>query len=293
MLAMLAIVSIISRMNKRSTAERARILACLCEGNSIRATARLTDVAINTVVKLLIDAGHACANYHDKTVRGITAERIQADEVWSFCGMKQKHVPANKQGQLGYGDVWCWTGIDADSKLVISWHCGHREVTDATMFIEDLKSRIVNRPQLTTDGHRAYLQPIAEVFNHQLDYAMLQKIYGTDNQARTQARYSPAKLQEIKIVPICGYPERQHISTSFAERQNLNMRMSMRRYTRLTNGHSRKFENHLCALALYFHFYNFCRIHATLKVTPAMQAGLASHAWELAEVVRLIDETSN
>lgn len=276
-------------MNRLSVAERAKILACLCEGNSLRATARLTGTAINTVVKLLIDAGHACANYHDKTVRSVPSKRIQCDEIWSFCYAKQKNVPQEKQGQLGFGDLWNWVAIDPDSKLVVSWHVGHRDVTDAVMFMEDLKSRLKDRIQLTSDGHRPYLQAVATAFNHDCDYAMLQKVYGTDTQPKGQTRYSPAKLTDIKIITICGLPHRNHISTSMVERQNLTMRMSLRRFTRLTNGHSKKLENHVCALALYFHYYNFARVHQTLRVTPGMEAGISDHVWSLEEIASLLD----
>lgn len=275
-------------MNKLSTAARAQVLNCLVEGNSIRATCRLTGAAKNTVVKLLADVGAACLDYQDRTLRGLKCQRIQCDEIWSFCYCKQKHVPAEDQGKRGVGDVWTWTAIDAETKLIVSWLAGQSTVDYACEFMKDVASRLTSRVQLSTDGHRAYLQAVEGAFAWEVDYAMLEKHYGTDPN-KGQARYSQAKLQSIKVRKICGEPEEKHISTSYVERQNLTMRMSMRRFIRLTNAFSKKIENHEHALALYFMFYNFGRIHQTLRVTPAMQAGIADHVWSMEEIVGLIE----
>lgn len=274
-------------MNKLSTAARVRVLAALLEGNSIRATVRMTGIAKNTIVKLLRDVGTACQQFHDARVVNLRSRRVQCDEIWSFVGAKAKNVPEEKQGQFGYGDVWTWVAMDADTKLCISYMVGLRDGGYATEFMNDVAGRLANRVQLTTDGHRAYLEAVEDAFGGDIDYAQLIKLYGAERAG--EARYSPPVCTGAKKSPVVGNPEAKHISTSFVERQNLTMRMSMRRFTRLTNAFSKKVENHAHAVALHFMHYNFCRIHQTLRVTPAMQAGLADHVWELEEIVALID----
>jgi IS1 family transposase len=273
-------------MNKLPLATRVQILTMLVEGSSMRSISRVCDVSINTVAKLLVDSGNACAAFHDDMVRDVKAERVQCDEIWSFNYAKAKNVKHAKAAPEGSGDVWTWTGIDADSKLIISWHVGDRSRHTGTSFMGDLKARVANRIQLTTDGHRAYLRAVAEV-DLDADYAMLNKIFAPDHEP---GRYSPPQcIGAVKQV-IKGDPDPKHISTSFAERQNLTMRMSMRRFTRLTNAFSKKFENHCHALALYFVWYNFCRVHKTLAVTPAMAAEIAPVVLSMANVVTMIDE---
>lgn len=278
-------------MNRLSNAQRTKVIAALVEGNSLRATARMCDVAFNTVLKLLPEIGSACLKYQDKAIRNITAKRIQCDEIWSFCYAKEKNVPEEKRGEFGYGDVWTWIAIDADTKLVPSFMVGTRGAYTAKKFMDDLASRLANRVQLTTDGHRAYLEAVEGAFGNDIDYAMLIKLYGND--AEPETRYSPAECIGTERVRITGRPNPKHISTSFVERQNLTMRMQMRRFTRLTNAFSKKVENHMWALALHYMHYNFCRIHKTLRVTPAMEAGIADHAWDIVELAGLIDSTGN
>jgi IS1 family transposase len=277
-------------MNKLSPERQAQIVKVLCEGNSIRSTARITNTAINTVVKLLRDVGAACAEYQDKHLRNLTCKTIQCDEIWSFCYAKQKNVPEDKQGRLGYGDVWTWTAIDADTKLVPSWLVGLRDAGYAFRFMRDLQSRLANRVQLTTDGHRVYLNAVEDVFGADIDFAMLVKLYGAEPEG--EARYSPAKCISAEPHVINGNPDPSKISTSYAERQNLNMRMSMRRFTRLTNAFSKKMENHELAIALYFMYYNFARPHKSLANpyprTPAIAAGLANHIWTVEEILKLV-----
>lgn len=273
-------------MNQLPLETRARILNCLVEGVSLRATARLCGVAINTVVKLQIEAGEACAAFQDRTFRGLKCRRLECDEIWSFVGAKEKNASAEKKAQ-GWGDIWTWTAIDADSKLIPCWHVGERDAGAAYEFMHDLASRLANRVQLTTDGHKPYLTAVEDAFGDNVDFATLTKIYGEP--ARTEARYSPGNMCGVKIAVVKGRPEGDKISTSYVERQNLNIRMGMRRFTRLTNAFSKKVENHCHALALYFMFYNFCRIHTTLRVTPAMQAGLTDRVWEMADVIRMMD----
>lgn len=279
--------SIIVIMNKLSAEKRTAVVAALVEGNSIRATVRMTGVAKNTVVKLLADLGAACDRFHDETVRNVRAKRVQCDEIWSFVYAKQKNVPAEKRGQFGIGDVWTWTAIDADSKLIVSWLVGSRDGAAAYDFMQDVASRLRGRVQLTTDAHKPYLSAVEDAFGVDIDYAMLQKIYGSEPSG--EKRYSPAVCLEAIPTPVIGDPNPKHISTSYVERQNLSMRMSMRRFTRLTNGFSKKLENHCAAVALYFVYYNFCRVHQTLRVTPAMEAGLSDHVWSLDEIVGLLD----
>ena len=273
-------------MNKLPIETRVQILSMLCEGSSIGSVSRITGVSFNTVVKLLIDAGHACAAFHDVTVRGITAKSIQADEIWSFSYAKQKNVKFAKAALEGAGDVWTWTAIDADSKLIVSWHVGDRSQHTGIAFMGDLKARLANRVQLTTDGHKAYLKAVA-VVDFDADYAMLNKIFATDYAGA--GRYSPPKCIGAIKNPIMGNPDPDLINTSFAERKNLTMRMSTHRFTRLTNAFSKKFENHCHALALYFVFYNFCRFHKTLGAIPAMAAGLVDKVLKMTDVVALID----
>jgi IS1 family transposase len=254
----------------------------------MRSISRVVGVSINTVTKLLGDAGRACAAYHDKAVRDVRSARIQCDEIWSFCYSKQKNVPLEKRGEFGYGDVWTWTAIDADSKLIVSWLVGERDAGYATEFISDVASRLAHRVQLTTDGLKAYLTAVEDAFGAGVDYAQLVKIYGEAPEG--QKRYSPAECLGCEKHAIEGHPDPKHISTSFVERQNLTMRMSMRRFTRLTNAFSKKLANHCHALSLYFTFYNFARIHQTLRVSPAMAAGIETRLWEMADIVRLVDE---
>jgi IS1 family transposase len=274
-------------MNRLTTQKRAQVLGCLVEGNSIRSTVRMTGVAKNTVVKLLVDVGRACSEYQDEAMRNLSCARIQCDEIWSFCYAKEKNVPEDKRGQFGYGDVWTWTAICADTKLIPSFMVGNRDTESASAFIEDLASRLSHRVQLTTDGHKAYLEAIEGAFGCEIDYAMLVKIYGEDPQS--ERRYSQAKCVGAKRVPITGNPDQSKISTSYVERQNLTMRMSMRRFTRLTNAFSKKVENLAAAVALHFMYYNFGRIHRTLRVAPAMEAGISDHVWTLEEIARLVD----
>ena len=275
-------------MNQLNTAKRAQIIAALVEGTSIRATARMCDVSFNTVLKLVPQIGKACAEYQQRVFRNLTCKRIQCDEIWAFCYAKDKNIPADKQGQFGIGSIWTWTAMDADTKLIPSWLVGGRDAGTAYGFIQDLAGRLSNRVQLTTDGHRAYLSAVEDAFGANVDYAMLVKLYGSDRE-QGEARYSPADCIGCREVAISGNPERKHISTSYVERQNLTMRMNMRRFTRLTNAFSKKVENHEASVALHFMYYNFCRIHTTLRVTPAMAAGIADHVWSLEEVAGLLD----
>ncbi len=252
----------------------------------MRSISRVVDCSINTVTKLLVDAGNACYEYHDTKVQGLKSRRIQCDEIWSFYYAKQKNVPKHKQGDAG--DVWTWTALDADSKLICAWMVGDRSAETASVFMNDLASRLANRVQLTTDGHKAYLEAVEGAFGMDVDYAMLVKLYGSDPEA--EKRYSPPKCLGAEKTKINGDPDHENVSTSYVERQNLTMRMSMRRFTRLTNAFSKKLENHCHALALYFFFYNFIRIHKTLRVTPAMEAGLIDHLLTFEDLVALIDE---
>jgi IS1 family transposase len=269
-------------MNKLSKDKQARIVASLIEGNSIRATARMCDVAFNTVLNFLPTIGVACADYQDRTLRNLNCKRVQCDEIWSFCYAKEKNVPAKLKGKFGYGDIWTWVAIDADTKLVPSFMVGNRDAKSATMFIDDLASRLASRVQLTTDGHRPYLEAVEGAFGSEIDYAMLIKLYASSQE---ETRYSPAQCIGAETKRIQGTPDAEHISTSYVERQNLSMRMGMRRFTRLTNGFSKKVENHAYHVALYYMHYNFCRIHQTLRVTPAMEAGVTDHVWTIEEML--------
>ena len=277
-------------MNRLSTERRAQIIGCLVEGMSIRATVRVTGTAKNTITKLLAELGDACDAYQDTTLRDLNCERIQCDEVWSFCYAKQKNVPERLQGEAGYGDVWTWTALCADTKLVPAWLVGERHFVDAYSFMLDVESRLANRVQLTTDGHRPYLEAVPAVFSGRtgIDYAMCIKLFGRD--ARDdQRKYSPAKCTGMRKEPILGYPDERHISTSYVERNNLTMRMGMRRFTRLTNGFSKKIENLTAAVNLHFMHYNFARVHQTLGTSPAVAAGVADHVWTLREIAGLLD----
>jgi len=277
-------------MNCLKAERKASVVAALVEGNSINATCRMTGVAKHTVLKLLKDLGCACGAYHDAHVCNLRVRRAQADEIWAFVYAKQKNVSL-EQMQQGAGDVWTWTAIDADTKLIISYTLGDRGAGTATAFMQDVAARIANRVQLTTDGHHVYVDAVEDAFGADIDYAMLQKIYGAPSDAEMR-RYSPATCIGCKTAVVTGDPDPNHISTSFVERQNLSMRMGMRRFTRLTNGFSKKLENHGHMVALYFFHYNFIRIHKTLRVTPAMEAGLTDHVWELDELLALLGKTS-
>ena len=274
-------------MRKLAPTERARILHMLCEGMSIRAITRLTGASKNTVAKLLVDAGKACAAYHDATVRNVKSTRVQVDEIWSFTYAKQKNVATAKDAPEGAGDTWTWTAIDADSKMILSYFVGGRDGECAMWFIDDLASRLANRVQLTSDGHRAYLEAVEGAFGCDVDYAQLVKIYGPTITA--PGRYSPAECTGIRKRTVEGKPDADHISTSYVERQNLTMRMHMRRFTRLTNAFSKKVENHAHAVALHMMYYNFVRIHKTLRVTPAMAAGVSDRLWEIGDIVALVE----
>jgi IS1 family transposase len=275
-------------MNKLPLEKRVQILSMLCEGSSMRAISRVADVSINTVSKLLVDAGLACAEFHDAKVRNVKAARVQADEIWSFCYAKAANVPAEKRGTRGNGDVWTWTALDADSKLIVSWFVGWRDGFAAYEFLNDLRQRLANRVQLTSDAFGSYLGAVGATFGDEIDYAQLVKYYGPAPEG--ERRYSPPVCVGARKQLLKGNPDPKHISTSFVERQNLTMRMSMRRFTRLTNGFSKKFENHCHALALYFVFYNWARQHKSLGgLSPAMAAGLTDSLMSMADVVALID----
>jgi IS1 family transposase/DNA-binding CsgD family transcriptional regulator len=281
-------VHIMLGMNKLDTKTRAQILAMLCEGASMRSVSRLTDTSINTVSKLLVDAGRFCAGFHDAKVRGVKASKVQVDEIWSFTAAKQKNVASMKTPVDGAGDTWTWTAIEADTKLLISHFVGGRDGECAKWFIEDMASRITNRIQLTSDGHKAYLEAVEGAFGCDVDYAMLVKIYGNAPEA-SKGRYSPAECTGIKKTPIEGKPDLAHVSTSYVERQNLTMRMHNRRFTRLTNAFSKKFENHAHMVAIYAVWYNWIRIHKTLRVTPAMAAGISKTVMNWSDIVEMMD----
>jgi IS1 family transposase len=274
-------------MNKLTTAKRAAVVAALVEGNSIRATARMTNVSKPTILKLLGDLGAICAAYQDEMIRNVKAARVQVDEIWQFVYAKAKNVPAEKRGTFGVGDVWTWVAIDADSKLILSWRVGPRDAATAHDLMQDLASRVRGHIQLTTDGNRLYINAVEDAFAANVDYAMLQKVYGVD--PAEERRYSPPVVLSTFSEVVTGSPDPKHISTSYIERQNLTMRMSMRRFTRLTNGFSKKLENHAAAVALHYMHYNFVRIHRTLRVTPAMQAGLTNRVWSIEDIIGLLE----
>jgi IS1 family transposase len=275
-------------MNKLPLEKRVQILSMLCEGSSMRSISRVAGVSFNAVNKLLVDAGKVCAAHHDATVRNVTAKRIQCDEIWSLCYAKARAVKnATTEMPEGAGDAWTWTALDADSKLIVSYLTGNRNAECAAIMMNDLQSRLANRVQLTTDGHKAYLRAIENTFGNDIDYAMLVKLYG--NAHGPKGRYSPAECIGIIKEPVAGNPDSDHVSTSYVERSNLSMRMSMRRFTRLTNAFSKRIENHAAALSLYFTFYNFVRQHKTLRVSPAMAAGISDRLWDMSDIVALID----
>jgi IS1 family transposase len=277
--------------NVLSTSDRVAVLSALVEGCSIRSTSRMTGVSRNTVTKLLLDLAEVCAKVSDEKLKDLPCQRLQIDEIWEFCYSKAKNVPADKKGVFGYGDVWTFVEIDADTKLVPSWLVGSRDAGSATELVQDLAGRLANRVQITTDGLKAYIGAVEDAFGGDVDYAQLQKIYAGAPAGGT-TRYSPAECIGCKAEAISGNPEPKHVSTSFIERQNLTMRMSMRRFTRLTNGHSKKVENHAAAIAVHFAHYNFCRAHMSLGkgVTPAMAAGIETRKWEIADLVALLPE---
>jgi IS1 family transposase len=276
------------RMNKLPIEKRTQILSMLCEGSAMRAVARVADVSLNTVSKLLVDAGAVCAKFHDENVRGVKAQHVQCDEIWSFCYAKEKTLRTAKAAPAGAGSVWTWTGLDRDSKLIVSYLVGGRDAGYAMEFMDDLKSRLATRVQLTTDGYKPYLAAVESAFGHEVDYAQLVKHYGptpTDG----PARYSPPPCTGIHKEAVCGSPAIASISTSHVERSNLSFRMHMRRYTRLTNAHSKKFENHCHMVALYTLWYNFARINSAVRMSPAMAAGISNRLWNMADIVNLID----
>jgi IS1 family transposase len=278
--------TILTDMNRLPLEKRARILGMLVEGNSLRATSRMCDVSINTVTKLLVDVAAAAMEYHDKHVRSVRVRRLQCDEIWCFVGAKNKNATP-EQKQQGWGDIWTWTGIDADTKLCVSYMVGGRDASWAHEFIQDCADRITGRVQITTDGHRVYVDAVEDAFGMDVDYAQLQKIYGASMEPERQ--YSPARCIGCDMKVVSGNPDPKHVSTSYVERQNLTMRMSMRRFTRLTNAFSKKVENHAAAVAIHFIHYNFVSLHKTLRITPAMAAGLSDHVWSLEEIALLAE----
>jgi len=272
-------------MNNLNREKQIQAVSALVEGNSISSTVRMTGVSKVTILKLLAALGPACADYQDRVFRNLKCRRIQCDEIWAFCYAKEKNVPSELKGRFGYGDVWTWVAIDADTKLVPSFMIGHRDARTARIFIEDLASRLAHRVQLTTDGLRAYLDVVESSFGCDIDYAQLVKLYESSQE---ETRYSPAEWVASEIRRVTGNPDAKYISTSYVERQNLSMRMGMRRFTRLTNGFSKKVENHAYTVALFYMHYNFCRIHRTLRVTPAMEAGITDHIWEIGEMLDIL-----
>ncbi len=281
-------------MNVLSLEEKTKIIAALVEGNSIRAISRMTGNSKDTISRLLVSVGKACFEYQDIYLRNLPCKNIQCDEIWSFCYAKEKNVPEELKGQFGFGDVWTWTAIDADTKLVPSWYVGSRDAIDGMAFMNDLKSRLANRVQLTTDGHKVYLQAVENAFGSEIDYSILIKIYGKQ-QKEDEKRYSPADFVGTEKIIMQGNPKNENISTSYVERQNLTMRMSMRRFTRLTNAFSKKIENLEAAVSLHFMYYNFCRPHKSLNkekalgITPALAAGVAVRQWKIEDIVGLLN----
>jgi IS1 family transposase len=274
-------------MNQLDAKKRAQVLTAICEGNSIRSVTRMFGVGKNTVARLLLAAGAACAQYQDKALRNLTCKRLQCDEIWSFCYAKDKNIPQERQGEFGVGSVWTWMALDADTKLIVSWMVGDRDAGSAHQFMKDLAGRLSHRVQLTTDGHAAYLSAVENNFGSDIDYAMLVKIYGAARE--TEARYSPAECIGCNRKEISGKPDSKHVSTSYVERQNLTMRMHNRRFTRLTNAFSKRIDHHVAAISLHFMYVNFIRIHQTLRVTPAMAAGVTDRLWDMSDVVALLD----
>lgn len=276
-------------MNKLPLETRVRILNMLVEGSSMRSISRVCDVSINTVTKLLVDAGAACEAFHDKTVRNLKTERVQCDEIWSFCYAKERTAPAQMKAEGKAGDVWTWTALDSDSKLIVTWFAAGRDAGAARSFMEDLQDRLSNRVQLSTDGHTSYIEAVRRTFGQAIDYGQIVKKYGSAPDKGPQRRYSPAQCIGAEKHVITGEPDQKHISTSHVERSNLTMRMSMRRFTRLTNAFSKKFDNHLNALALYFVHYNFCRQHKTLRTSPAQAAGVTDELLSMEDIANMID----
>lgn len=276
-------------MNRLPFPKRAQILTMMVEGVSIRAISRMTGASKNTIVKLLADAGQACAEYQDANLRGLTCKRLQVDEIWSFVYAKAKNVETAKAAPAVAGDVWTWTAIDADTKLIPSFFVGGRDAYAANVFMRELAGRLVNRVQLTSDGNKSYLDAVERAFGDDIDYAMLVKHYGPAPEG-PQRRYSPAKCVGTTVGTVTGKPDEKHVSTSYVERANLSIRMGVRRFTRLTNAFSKKVENHFFALAIYFMHYNYCRIHQTLRITPAMAAGVSKTLWSMDEVVRVVED---
>jgi IS1 family transposase len=274
-------------MNRLDSTKRAAVLAALVEGTSMRAVSRMTGVNINTIMSLLVDAGSACAEFQDGALQNLPCKRIECDELWSYVGAKDKNVSPDQRAKFGVGSVWTWIALDADSKLICSWMIGNRDALAAREFMNDLAPRLANRVQLTTDGHHAYLEAVHAVFGSEIDYAQLVKIYGES--AEAEKRYSPAECIGTKKNVVIGNPDKKLVSTSYVERQNLTMRMHIRRFTRLTNAFSKKLENHIAAVSLHCMFYNFVRIHQTLRITPAMAVGIAERVWEIADIVRLLE----
>ena len=281
-------VHIMEDMNKLPATKRAKILSLLCEGSSMRAGSRIEDVSINTVSKLLVDAGRVFAKFHDENVRGVKARRVQMDEIWSFTYAKQKNVATAKSAPEGAGDTWTWTALDADSKLIVSWLVGPRDAGSAFTFVSDLADRLADRTQLTSDGLSLYVSAVEDAFGADVDFSQLVKLYGSPAESEAR-RYSPATCLGCVPKPVTGDPDPKHISTSYVESSNLTMRMSMRRYTRLTNAFSKKIQNHVLMVALYTVWYNWARIHKTLKTSPAQAAGLTERLWDMTEIVALID----
>jgi len=276
-------------MNRLSLKTRCQIVSAMVEGCGVNSITRLTGVAKNTVLKLLLDVGTAAYRFHDRNVRNVRVRRLQADEIWSFIGAKKKNVSPEKEAE-GWGDIWTWVAIDADTKLIVSYYVGDRGKYSVYNFMRDAAERIVGRPQLTTDAHRPYLQAVEDCFGVDVDYAMLQKLFGASSEP--EHRYSPATCIGCDMKTVMGDPDPKHVSTSFVERQNLTMRMSMRRFTRLTNAHSKKLENHCCAVSMFYAYYNFCRVHQTLRVTPAMEAKLTDHVWSLEELLLALENSN-
>ena len=277
-------------MRQLSTEKRAKIIQLLCEGNSMRSTARIMDCSLNTVTKLLVNSGKACRAFQDGALRNLQCRRIQMDEIWAFCHSKQRNVPEEKRGQLGFGDIWTWTALCADSKLMVSWLVGARDAEYAQAFVDDVADRLANRIQLTTDGHNAYLEAVDSAFGGNVDYSMLIKLYGQAPEG--QRRYSPPICTGTKRRRLIGNPDPDHVSTSYVERSNLTIRMMNRRFTRLTNAHSKKLANHEHAFALFAMQYNFARIYSALRVTPAMEANVADHIWTYEEIIEMVDSLS-
>jgi transposase-like protein len=274
-------------MNKLNNAKRTQVITALVEGNSVNSTVRMTGISKPTILKLVKDFGDVCQKFHDQYVFGLKTKRVQCDELWAFCHCKQGNIRPELQKAVGIGDVWTWSAIDADAKLMISWHVGERDTHAAHKFLQDVANRIDNRVQVTSDGFQSYVNSVCNAFNDEVDYAQLIKVYGTGfNEGH--ARYSPPDCVATKKKTIIGNPDAKHVSTSYVERSNLTARMGMRRYTRLTNGFSKKFENHVAMTAIFYTYYNWCRIHQTLRVTPAMASGLTTKLWEIDDLVALM-----